>query len=496
MFFDQEKMKGGKALLDIIALITELVEKIYREREKFIEDPAGFSDFETRVHKSFVEGARQFLVATLEDLDDEISKDSYRQIHYNVQRHDNRTIITTVGDVTFNRRLYRERKSGKYRHLLDEVMKLEPHERFSEAAEAAMLGEAVKTSYHEASYVVPTESGITKTTVMNKVHGLMEWIPEKDRGEKKKAEYLLIDADEDHIAEQHGRGSKKENSSFMSRLLYVYEGKSSECAGRKQLDGIHYIGGLYSGSEGIKTMWEETWEYIRKNYDTTKLEKIYVCGDGAQWIKKCTEWLPLSEFVLDRYHLMKYIYDATGWMIDSKEEARSELYRMIIGNRKQEFTDYTLLMAKTAPTAETVETMQTYILNNWEAIQASYHDGNCEGCSAEGHVSHVFSDRMSSRPMGWSQEGADSMSRLRCYVKNNGSEKIIDLVKYNRKKRREKLAKTGTDDAEVFRKGIKIDHGTEDRYDIDASYIERIQASIPGIEAIKTFSIRNQLHLL
>lgn len=51
------------------------------------------------------------------------------------------------------------------------------------------------------------------------------------------------------------------------------------------------------------------------------------------------------------------------------------------------------------------------------------------GCSAEGHVSHVLSDRMSSRPMGWSQTGADRMSKLRGYEKNHGREKIIELVR-------------------------------------------------------------------
>lgn len=38
---------------------------------------------------------------------------------------------------------------------------------------------------------------------------------------------------------------------------------------------------------------------------------------------------------------------------------------------------------------------------------------------AEGHVSHVLSDRLSSCPMGWSQTGADRMSKLRCYERNH-----------------------------------------------------------------------------
>ena len=49
--------------------------------------------------------------------------------------------------------------------------------------------------------------------------------------------------------------------------------------------------------------------------------------------------------------------------------------------------------------------------------------------------------------MGWSKTGADRMSKLRCYEKNYGREKIIDLVKYSRQQR--KLARTGTDSVAV-----------------------------------------------
>ena len=41
------------------------------------------------------------------------------------------------------------------------------------------------------------------------------------------------------------------------------------------------------------------------------------------------------------------------------------------------------------------------------------------GCSAEAHVSHVISARMSSRPMAWSLKGAEQMASMRA-VKANG----------------------------------------------------------------------------
>ena len=52
-------------------------------------------------------------------------------------------------------------------------------------------------------------------------------------------------------------------------------------------------------------------------------------------------------------------------------------------------------------------------------------------CSAEGHVSHVYADRMSSRPLGWCHTGADKMSRLRIYRQNKGN--MLELVRFQKK---------------------------------------------------------------
>ena len=122
----------------------------------------------------------------------------------------------------------------------------------------------------------------------------------------------------------------------------------------------------------------------------------------------------------------------------------------------------------------------------------SYHNKLLSGCSAEGHVSHVLSERLSSRPMGWSQTGADRMSKLRCYERNHGREKIIDLVRYSREQRM--LKRTGTEDMNVKKLSMKAI--MNDHYRQSWSYIERMQATIPGMTARKTASIRTQLKLL
>lgn len=62
--------------------------------------------------------------------------------------------------------------------------------------------------------------------------------------------------------------------------------------------------------------------------------------------------------------------------------------------------------------------------------QSKNKDADIE-CSAEGHVSHVFADRMSSRPLGWSKKGVDKMARLRIYYYNKGN--MLELVRYQKR---------------------------------------------------------------
>ena len=84
------------------------------------------------------------------------------------------------------------------------------------------------------------------------------------------------------------------------------------------------------------------------------------------------------------------------------------------------------------------------------------------------------------------------MSKLRCYERNHGREKIINLVRYSREQRKRK--RTGTDDVVVEK--INMRELMKDHYDQGRSYIDRLQATMPGLTSKKTASIRMQLKLL
>lgn len=83
--------------------------------------------------------------------------------------------------------------------------------------------------------------------------------------------------------------------------------------------------------------------------------------------------------------------------------------------------------------------------------------------------------------MGWSQTGADRMSKFRCYERNYGRDGIIKLVRYSREQR--KLEKTGTDSIPV--EAVTLRQIRAEHYDQAKGYIERMQATIPGATARK-----------
>lgn len=481
--------------MDIITLLETLMNGLLDAEDKFLSNPTDFYSLEASVKSTTESFAAGFLGCILSSVNQQICKNGWRKGKYKIQRTDRRTLISSVGDVSFDCTYFESiAQPGSYRYLLEDFLSLGRHERFTVGGEVALLSEALKTSYEEATLAIPSHSKITRTTVMNKVHQLAEFIPIPQAEKKKQVPYLFIEADEDHVAEQHGRwNNKSANGSFISRLVYVYEYKkeSSESKGRKELVNTHYFGGLYEGTKGIEKLWNEVASFIGENYDFDTLEKVYISGDGANWIQKGTEYIEKSVYCIDRFHLMKYINSASNQMMDEGCIAKAEIYRLLYGQHKKEFKQYTQAMLNSANNPESIEILRRYVINNWSAIMRTLHDKEFCGCSAEGHVSHVLSERLSSRPKGWSQTGADRMSRLRCYEKNYGRDSIVELVKYSREQR--ELKRTGTDDCAMNYKEFSMADIKEKHNNQARVYFDRIQASVPGVTVRKIASIRTRL---
>ena len=159
-----------------------------------------------------------------------------------------------------------------------------------------------------------------------------------------------------------------------------------------------------------------------------------------QSIKECQRMLSLRywkrlggvTYVLDEFHLSKYLTKITGHMLDTRQQAVKELCESIADGQKKDFNAIIDRLIDCAPNKQTQEKIKKeskYILSNWMAAKRRLQrKDSIVGCSAEGHVSHVLSARMSTLPMGWSRLGAAQMARLREWYYNGGD--FLVLARY------------------------------------------------------------------
>ena len=416
----------------------ENLEKVF---EGYADDMTKFAEMVYGVRDNVLDMGRSFIVEELESYDGWLRGSSKRKEQWQTVRRDEATLLTSIGSITYHKTLFRNKETGEHEYLLDRAMGIEKHARMTEDAVAAALEEAVESSYRKGGEHASTGlEGVSKETVMNKVHSL-EFPKAGPAAERKSVPFLYIDADEDHVSLQYlvEKGDIPEKKrgaacTVMPKLVYLYEGVMDE-NGRKKLLGVKYFGGLYEGGAGNEGLWAEVNDYIEASYDTEALKKVYVSGDGAAWIKSGAGLAIKGKFVLDRFHMHKSILSATSHMGGSREDAIGELYRAI-RKRKKRLAEaaFGKMLAATEEGSrkqETVEAAKSYILSNWAGIMEQEKNKGL-GCSAEGHVSHIYADRMSSRPLGWSRVGADKMARLRVYHANGGS--MLELVRYQKER--------------------------------------------------------------
>lgn len=448
------KINKQERMLSLYSSIKHFIEndtiRINKVVKEIVEGNKTAEDLSEIVCERVLSLGRNILAEIYEQLDEEIRNSIARKKNWNIEhRNEKKTIIDVMGKVEFKRTGYYAKGSGKYVYLLDKLLGYDPGQRITLGAAAKALEEAVESSYRKGGQKVSvTDDEISKQAVKELVHGLKIDMPLSKPNKRKKLRQLHIVADEDHVAAQfwNKKGDLQENplgnkrNTIIPKLVCVYEdiiNESGEMSKnpRYKLIGKRYFSGLYSGSEGNEELWKQVSDYIEATYDTDHLKRVYIAGDGASWIKSGCEYIENSKFVLDKYHMMKYINTSVVHLWDSVDDVKSEIWKAINSadiKKLKIIYKKILNVTESESKKEEVQTALKYLLNNWKGIKVRLEEASTLGCCAEGQVSHVLSARMSSRPMGWSELGCDHMAKLRAYKWNGG--KILDLLKYLKKK--------------------------------------------------------------
>jgi len=433
-------------------IIQEFEENFIRHIEKYLErlfegDEKDISGLIKTMQQDMDKFGREALAYVLEKSDEEIMESKERKKSWNIQARDmDKTLITQFGEVKYQRTYYASKNTEDtdYTYLVDDIFGIERYQRLDKGLELDLVEKAEEYSYQKAANMASKVVPLSKQTTLNKIKKLGkidnratdEKLEDK---EKKKLKYLYIEADEDHVSIQkkdRDEDEKNKSENKVTKLVYVHEGREGP---RNKLKNAKFFSGIYNKSEEL---WEEVLSYIDDTYDMDYIETIFLAGDGANWIKTGLKEIHKTKYILDRYHLNKHVIKATAHY----PEQRSNLW-LGLNQAKIKWVRSTFkILSEKAENEEQkkrVKEARSYIYSNWAGIENYVNDPNAEGCSAEGHVSHVLASRMSSRPLSWSEDGADRMARLRAFKYNGG--KKDDLFKLYEHKEKEKRIKMRTE---------------------------------------------------
>jgi hypothetical protein len=363
------------------------------------------------------EHARNMLATALEEADrglrdaKALRRDDGLSIH---QRDVPRTVYTELGAVTIKRTYYKDKVSGEMIYLLDHIAGIEPYDRLCAEVAARIVEKCADISYGKSADIV-TGGDFSRQTAKNKVMKTREvaYIPKR---KEMTPTVLHIFADEDHVHMQNGKGN-------IVPLITISEGVAPVCKGRNELvDPIHLQGYKISSDD----VWGYAYAVCDERYDMSKVEHIYIHGDGASWILKGLDVMPNSVHVLDHYHLKSKMRSLTA---GSPEGYSHKLWRCIRHEDKDGFSGivYEMLNVteETYPKeirkrqAKKIRKAGGYILAHWDAIMKRL-DPDMTGSCTEPLISHVLSERFSRSPMGWSEAGLSKMVANRVYIKNGG----------------------------------------------------------------------------
>ena len=379
-------------------LIRRAVEEICTCAESSIKHNLTFSDIVSDTKQTLNNvacGLLEWIFGAVEQ-----SFDGSRDKHQIIVRNRNkeRNLLTEFGSVRLRHTLYYDKQQERYFFATDELLQIEKYSRIENNMQAKLVADATLTSFGKASSL--SDNAVSRQTVYNLVRKLKN-IDAPAPKTSWNSQDIYIEADEDHIHLNDGNPAEM-------KLVYVHEGRDNTKE-RTILKNPHYFVSIDSDPDQI---WNDVSDYILTNYRAYKAN-IHLSGDGAAWIKAGIRIMPHVQYHLDKFHLHKALINITSGRKALQTRIRRSIYN---GEERDGGTLIQEICAGEPMLSRRNEIMRSayYVQSNMQFIQKN----NC--CSAEGHVSHVLSARLSSRPMAWSRDGAERIAKLRAYMFNKG----------------------------------------------------------------------------
>ena len=251
-------------------------------------------------------------------------------------KRDWRTILTLAGAVTFRRRYYLDRSTGRYTHPPDAAMGLCRYSRASADVRLKMLDMAGECPYRYVGANAVPGQALSKSTVCRVIRDTAVTTTMGKMGPGKGAAHVQID--EKYIS----MIGKKHKSRYITATIYA--GKKA-AGGRNALTNRTLISGVEVADVAAKIN-----AALSEAYGLNADSSVYLSGDLAGYIQSFPERLMCkATYVPDKWHVCRFLsskgspvkaedvlkklesIDETGDMAGLSEDA-AKVYRLWKGN--------------------------------------------------------------------------------------------------------------------------------------------------------------------
>lgn len=345
---------------------------------------------------------------------------------------------TRVGDIQYSRNLYREKQSKKPRYLLDEALKIDKNQRLSLKMMQLMGVLASASPYRAAQEQLAKLLGLSWSHEAIRQNVITEGrrIEEREAKEHQKIKELdyqipeqppqvvYNETDSTYIRRQNKtkkKGRKKRHLEV--KLGLSYSGKETRYkAGKKKSRKLSQKI-LYAEIKADRNEFLDKFSCLsEREFGLSAVKESYLGGDGDSWIRKGRkQYFSRSEYLLCPFHLFRNLRRA----LPGKKQSQKRLKQLFEKNKIDQLLSRLKRMIRMLRGRKPKKKLQEfygYVIHNHQGIKASMQvrmDKKTETAGAiEPNIDKFIAHRFKGRGMSWSEQGAQSLLKIRQTIAN------------------------------------------------------------------------------
>jgi hypothetical protein len=362
---------------------------------------------------------REIMACAFEKLDDELVE-SYRAQGYEIEKKNNRTILTLLGTITFRRRRYIKAGVPSV-YALDKWLGLKKHVRYSLLVQRNICELATKMTYRNAETAISllTDFTMCHRKINRLVTKIGKDLKQKQQSEtrydeaapKREVPFLYVEGDGIEIK---GQGKNK----LTIHRFQICEGKKKVGKKRNKLINYHAV-----SSMNRLTAEKEIIEYIESTYHLKNTVILSNSDGGSGYEKSVFDEFAFSalrhEHFRDQYHVNRKIKERLNFskelqweMIQAVQSFDWERVETILDTAES----VVVLSEDVGKNAEQLRLLEAYLVRNWEYLkpvglrELGTGVQNCIGTCESNHRAYTY--RMKRQGRHWTYRGAESMIRI------------------------------------------------------------------------------------